>query len=115
MIVLAAGAKAAFAMNAVLYLPLLGAFFLWRRPITSQHLPPERLNRAIVSGLRYAIHAPAVRVVMVRAVSFGMMGAASAALTPLVARDLLGGNAGTYGLLLGATGAGAVGGCVAGE
>ncbi len=108
MVVLAAGAKAAFAMNAVLYLPLLGAFALWRRKTVLEKLPPERLNRAIVSGLRYAIHAPAVRVVMVRAITFGTMGAASAALTPLVARDLLGGNASTYGLLLGATGVGAV-------
>ena len=62
----------------------------------------------MVSGLRYAIHAPAVRTVMIRAVAFGLMGAATAALTPLVARDLLHGNAATYGSLLGATGVGAV-------
>ncbi len=108
MIVLALGAKAAFATNALLYLPLLGAFFLWRRRHTPPRLPPERLPRAIVSGLRYAIHAPAVRTVMLRAVAFGLMGAATAALTPLVARDVLHGNAATYGLLLGATGVGAV-------
>lgn len=107
-IVLAFGAKAAFATNAALYLPLLGAFFLWKRRHTPPRLPPERLSRAIVSGLRYAIHAPAVRTVMVRAAAFGLMAAATAALTPLVARDLLHGDAGTYGLLLGATGVGAV-------
>jgi MFS family permease len=107
-IVLAFGAKAAFATNALLYLPLLGAFFLWKRRSTPPRLPPERLPRAIVSGLRYAIHAPSVRIVMIRAVVFGLVGAATAALTPLVARDLLHGNAATYGLLLGATGIGAV-------
>ncbi len=107
-IVLAFGAKAAFATNALLYLPLLGAFFLWRRRHAVPRLPPERLSRAIVSGLRYAIHAPTVRTVMIRAAAFGLMAAASAALIPLVARDLLHGDAGTYGLLLGATGAGAV-------
>jgi MFS family permease len=107
-IVLAFGAKAAFATNALLYLPLLGAFSLWRRKHTPPRLPPERLYRAIVSGLRYAIHAPSVRTVMIRSAAFGFMGAATAALTPLVARDVLHGNAGTYGFLLGATGVGAV-------
>lgn len=107
-IVLAFGARAAFATNALMYLPLLGAFFLWRRPHAVPRLPPERLSRAIVSGLRYVIHAPTVRTVMIRTVAFGLMIAATTALTPLVARDLLHGDAGTYGLLLGATGVGAV-------
>lgn len=107
-IVLAFGARAAFATNALMYLPLLGAFFLWRRPHAAPRLPPERLSRAIVSGLRYVIHAPTVRTVMIRTVAFGLMIAATTALTPLVARDLLHGDAATYGLLLGATGVGAV-------
>ena len=107
-IVLAFGAKAAFATNALMYLPLLGAFFLWRRRHATPRLPPERLSRAIVSGLRYVIHAPAVRTVMIRTIAFGLMVSANAALTPLVARDLLRGDAGTYGLLLGATGVGSV-------
>ncbi len=111
-IVLAFGAKAAFATNALLYLPLLGAFFLWKRRHTPPRLPPERLHRAIVSGLRYALHAVSVRTVMVRSVAFGLMGAASSALTPLVTRDLLHGDAGTYGFLLGATGVGAVAGAL---
>jgi MFS family permease len=45
---------------------------------------------------------------MVRAFSFGLAGAAGSALVPLVARDLLKGNASTYGLLLGCGGVGAV-------
>jgi MFS family permease len=45
---------------------------------------------------------------MVRAFAAGLAGAATSALTPLVARDLLKGDAGTYGLLLGFTGVGAV-------
>jgi MFS family permease len=111
-IVLAAGAKAAFATNALCYLPMLAAFFFWRRPPVSARLPPERIDRAIVSGARYVIHSPPIRTVLVRALIFGVAGSASAALTPLVARDLLHGNAATYGLLLGATGVGAVGGAL---
>jgi MFS family permease len=49
-----------------------------------------------------------VRATLVRAFSFGLAGAAGSALVPLVARDLLRGNASTYGLLLGCSGVGAV-------
>jgi MFS family permease len=107
-IVLAAGAKGAFLTNALAYLPLLFAFVLWRRRHVVPRLPPERIDQAIVVGGRYALHSPPVRAAMVRAASYGFAGAAASALVPLVARDLLKGNASTYGLLLGCTGVGAV-------
>jgi MFS family permease len=107
-IVLAAGAKGAFLTNALAYLPLLAALALWRREHIAPRLPPERIDRAIVAGARYARHSAPVRAAMVRAFSFGLTGAAASALIPLVARDLLKGNASTYGLLLGCTGIGAV-------
>ena len=47
-IVLAVGAQAAFGLNAVLYLPLLVAFFFWRREQAPPRLPPEGIGRAIV-------------------------------------------------------------------
>lgn len=112
MIVLAAGTTVVFAINAVFYLPLLGAFFLWRRPHVPSRLPPESIHRAIVSGVRYVIHAPAIRIVLIRSSIFGAANASIAALTPLVARDLLHGDATTYGLLLGANGIGAVTGAL---
>jgi predicted MFS family arabinose efflux permease len=108
LIVVAAGATAAFAVNALFYLPLLTAFFFWRRKHSASRLPPERIDRAIISGVRYAIHSPPIRIVLIRAFTFGLAAASSSALTPLVARNLLHGNASTYGLLLGATGVGAV-------
>ena len=112
-IVVAVGAMATFALNALFYLPLLLAFWLWRRPQVSPRLPPEGMHRAIISGARYAIHSEAVRNVVLRAFVSGFAGAAVVALVPLVARDLLGGNASTYGLLLGANGVGAVAGAFA--
>lgn len=108
MIVLAAGAKAAFAVNALAYLPLAVAFYFWRRVQVPLRLPPERIDRAIISGARYAMHSRPVRVVMLRAFTFGVAGSSIVALTPLVARNLLGGDASTYGLLLGCSGVGAV-------
>jgi MFS family permease len=108
LIVVAAGATVAFAVNAVLYLPLLIAFFFWQRKHIAHRLPPERIDRAVISGVRYAFHSPPIRIVLIRAFVFGVAAASTSALTPLVARDLLKGNASTYGLLLGATGVGAV-------
>jgi MFS family permease len=107
-IVLALGAQAAFAINAVCYLPLFLAFFLWKRRHVPSRLPPEQIHRAIVSGARYAFHAGPIRTVLLRAFIFGLTGASSTALAPLVAKDLLGGDAATYGLMLGAGGVGAV-------
>lgn len=112
LIVMAAGAAAAFAINAFFYLPLLLAFFFWKRKHIAPRLPPERIDRAIISGARYAIHSPPIRTVVIRAVTLSMAGASMAALTPLLARDLLDGDASTYGLLLGAFGVGAVGGAL---
>ncbi|MET0250815.1 MAG: MFS transporter [Novosphingobium sp.] len=108
LIVLAAGAKAAFAINAVCYVPLLLAFFFWRRLHIAPRLPPERIGRAMVSGLRFVSHAAGIRSVLTRAFLFGLAGATSTALAPLIAKDLLHGDASTYGLLLGAGGVGAV-------
>jgi len=108
LIVLAAGAKTAFAVNALCYGPLLIAFFLWQRRHVSSRLPPERIDRAIVSGARYAFHSGPVRVVLVRAFLFGLAGASASALGPLIAKELLSGDASTYGILLGSSGVGAV-------
>ncbi len=112
LIVLAAGAQAAFAVNASCYLPLILAFFFWQLKHLPSRLPPERIDRAIVSGARYALHAPSVRTVLVRSFAFGLSGASTAALAPLIARTLLGGDASTFGLLLGASGVGAVAGAL---
>jgi len=112
LIVLAAGAQAAFAINAICYLPLLIAFYLWKRRHIPSRLPPERIDRAIATGVRYALHASSVRTVLVRAFLFGLAGASAAALAPLIAKDLLGGNASVYGILLGSSGVGAVAGAL---
>ena len=107
-IVAAAGAVAAFAANAVLYLPLLVVLFLWRRITAPSRLPRERLNRAMVSGVRYIANSPSIRIVLARTFVTGLLGGSVSALMPLVARDLLHGGAQAYGIMLGAFGMGAV-------
>jgi MFS family permease len=107
-VVATAGAVAAFAANAVLYLPLLVVLFLWRRTSEPSRLPRERLNRAIVSGVRYIANSPSIKIVLTRTFVTGVIGGSVSALMPLVARDLLHGGAQTYGIMLGAFGMGAV-------
>jgi MFS family permease len=107
-VVAAAGAVAAFAANAVLYLPLLVVLFRWRRVTAPSRLPRERLNRAMVSGVRYIANSPSIRIVLARTFVTGILGGSVSALMPLVARDLLHGGAQAYGIMLGAFGTGAV-------
>jgi MFS family permease len=107
-VVAAAGAVAAFAANALFYIPLMIALFLWRRVSEPARLPRERLNRAIVSGVRYIANSPSIRIVLTRTLVTGIAGGSVSALMPLVARDLLHGGAQTYGIMLGAFGMGAV-------
>ncbi len=112
MIVLAFGAQAAFGLNALLYFPLLIAFAVWRRTSAPPRLPPEGLGRAIVSGTRYVFHSPILKRSLIRVFLFGLVGATASALAPLIARDLLGGDAAIFGVLLGASGVGAVAGAL---
>lgn len=107
-IVAAAGAMASFVVNALFYIPLIIVLLLWKRHVAPPRLPPERLTRAIVSGVRYVIHSPNLRTVLTRTLLFGVIGSATPALMPLLARDLLHGGAQLYGIMLGAFGLGAV-------
>jgi MFS family permease len=107
-VVATAGAVAAFAANAILYVPLLIVLLLWRRNTEASRLPRERLNRAIVSGVRYIANSPPIKIVLTRTLITGICGGSVSALMPLVARDLLHGGAQTYGIMLGAFGMGAV-------
>jgi hypothetical protein len=63
---------------------------------------------AMGAGVRYSRLSPGIRTVLVRGVTFGVLGSTVWSLMPLIARDIIGGNAVTYGVLLGAFGIGAV-------
>ena len=107
-IVAVAGAAAAFASTALGYLPLIVVMLLWRREPLPSRLPPERIDRAVGVGIRYVFHAPPIRIVLTRTLAMGVAGGSVSALMPLVARDLLGGTAEIFGLMLGCFGVGAI-------
>ena len=111
-IVAAAGAAAAFAANAISYIGLIVVLARWRPEEPAQTLPRESLGAAMGAGLRYVAMSPNIAKVLVRGSAFGFSAGAVLALLPLVARDVVKGDALTYGIMLGAFGIGAVGGAL---
>jgi MFS family permease len=102
---------APFWLNAVSNLAIIGALLWWRSPqIASNRLPAEQFFRAIVTGFRHTRHNRHLRATLIRAVGFFLFASAYWALLPLVARSQIAGGPELYGVLLGAIGAGAVGG-----
>jgi MFS family permease len=108
------GIAAPFWFNAISNLGIIGALFWWRPPQTgARHLPVERFGSAIRAGFRHARNNPHLRATLIRGAGFFIFASAYWALLPLVARSQIAGGPGLYGLLLGAIGAGAVGGAFA--
>ena len=111
-IVAAAGAAAAFAVNTFSYFALIFVLFRWRPQYPRNPLPRETLGQAMGAGLRYVAMSPNIAKVLVRSFVFGFTAVIVQALLPLVARDLVHGGPLTYGAMLGAFGLGAVGGAL---
>ncbi|WP_326410831.1 MFS transporter [Sphingomonas sp.] len=111
-IVAAAGAAAAFLANAFSYIGLIAVLARWRPHPIEGRLPPEPIGTAMMAGVRYVAMSPGLRLVLMRALVFGVAASAVPALMPLVARDLVAGGPLTYGLLLGGFGLGAIGGAL---
>lgn len=111
-IVAAFGPAAAFAVNALSYLGLITVMARWKREEPASPLPRESLGAAMAAGLRYVAMSPNIGKVLARGAAFGATSGAVLALLPLVARDVVKGDALTYGVMLGAFGVGAVGGAL---
>lgn len=107
-IVAAAGAVAAFVVNAFSYIGLLVVLARWQPPRIERLLPRETLLIAMGAGVRYVAMSPNIRSVILRAFAFGFGGIVALALLPLIARDLIKGGPLVFGVLLGGFGAGAV-------
>jgi MFS family permease len=110
-VILAFGIAAPFWLDAVSNLGVIGVILWWRPPVKAvRTLPAERLASAIRTGVRYARNNRELRATLVRAAGFFLFASAYWALLPVVTRSQLHGSPTLYGVLLGAIGAGAVGG-----
>jgi MFS family permease len=110
----ATSAAALFFVNALSFVPVIGAVARWRggaRPASAA--APEHVVEAIRAGARYIAGSPALRVILLRAGLFMFFANSIWALLPLIARTRLHLGSGGYGLLLAGVGIGAVAGAVA--
>jgi MFS family permease len=110
----ASSAAALFFVNALSFVPVIGAVARWRGGSrTAGAAPPEHVVSAVRAGARYVAASPALRVILLRAGLFMFFASSIWALLPLVARRHLHLGSGGYGLLLGGVGVGAVAGAAA--
>ena len=102
------GSAWVFLLNAVLSLAAAVVISRWQRKHIPHPLGRERLVSAMRIGLQYVAQSPHLKGVLVRISIFFVTSTALVALLPLVARNLHGGGAGTFTLLLAAMGSGAI-------
>lgn len=106
------GAALTYGADVASYVIVIAALLWWPRPAKERDSLSERFPGAFRAGLRYARSSRELHVVLLRAAIFFAFASAVWALLPLVARNVLGGDAGFYGILLGTVGAGAILGAV---
>jgi quinol monooxygenase YgiN len=98
-----------FVCNAVSLIFIIVVLVRWKRVPPSTALPPERFWPAILTGLRFTRHSPALQATIYRSVGFYFFASVMWALLPLIALDLLEGDERTYGRLFAAISVGAIG------
>jgi MFS family permease len=103
-----AGAAVTYGVDVASYAFVIAALLWWKRPARADDRLSENFGGAFRAGLRYARASQDLHVVLLRAAIFFAFSSAIWALLPLVARNLLGGDAAFYGILLGAVGVGAI-------
>lgn len=104
------GGAAAFLCASLCFVPLIYVIYKWDYQHPIPRLPPERIDEAVITGLRYIKNSPSTRTVVIRGFVMGALGIGMLALMPLAARYRLDGTAFQYGIMLGAFGFGAVAG-----
>ncbi len=111
LIVAAWGGAVAFLLNALSYIPLLGAFLRWQPPPRQPRtVPREPFLAAVLAGLRYVALSPNLLRVLGRGALFGFAAVSVLSLLPLVAKEHSEAGSLLYGTLLGCFGIGALAG-----
>ena len=102
------GAAATYCADLISYVFVIGALIWWKRPVQPSDPLREHFFSAFRAGLRFTRAHSKLHIVLLRAAVHFAFGSSVWALLPLVAKQLLHGGAGLYGVLLGAVGAGAI-------
>ena len=107
-IVAQAGSGAVFLLNAASFIGVIFVYYRWQRVTLPSNLPAERFFSALKVGIRFCLNAPPLHSALIRSIGFFLFASALWALLPLIAKQLLRGGPGTFGILLGSIGIGAV-------
>lgn len=106
-LIVVAGPEIAFALNALSYLGVITVLILLARAMPVPDREETSMINAIALGVRFARFTPAFRRLLSLAAMFAITSAAVQSILPNRTEEL-GGGAGSYGLLLGAMGVGAL-------
>jgi MFS family permease len=107
-LIASAGTVWVFGLNAVLCVASGFIVLRWRREHKPNPLGREKLISAMRVGVQFVRQSQRMRAVLTRISIFFLHSTALLALLPLLARNLQGGGAGTFTLLLAAMGSGAI-------
>ncbi len=109
LILVVAGPGLAFTLNALSYLGVIVVLISLARVMPTPDREESSMINAIALGVRFARFTPAFRRLLMLAAMFAMTSGVVQAILPNRTEEL-GGNAGGFGILLGAMGLGALGG-----
>jgi MFS family permease len=103
------GVPAAFAVNALLNIPIIAVLIHWHRKAgLTKPKAVGGMFEELLAGFAHAHAAPAIRRAMIHCFVFTCFSSALWSLLPLVAKRIAGGGPSTYGVMLGALGGGAL-------
>jgi MFS family permease len=111
-VIASAGLAWCFALNALSYLAVLAGLTRIRRPAWQPPVYTTSPWEGMRQGLVYMTRTPEVRVLMTVVAVYSICGTPYLTLMPVVARDVLHGGAGAYGVLLACVGVGGLAGAL---
>ena len=103
------GEGVCFTVNGCTFLAIIGGFLAMRLPprVVEPH-PAQSTTSFIGEGIRYALHTPAIRLLLILISLLSLLSTPYTVLMPIFAGDILDSGPNGMGMLMGAAGAGAV-------
>jgi len=111
-VIAAVGEGMCFLINAVSYLAVIGSLLAMRLKPFERPKVQSRVWESLREGVAYAFNFKPIRSIILVIAMLSLFGMPFSVLMPVFARDVLGGDASTLGLIMGASGVGALSGAM---
>lgn len=111
-IIATVGEGMCFLINALSYFAVLASLLLMRLPHMERKVQDTQVLKSLAEGFQYAFGFQPIRDILILIATLSLFGMPFTVLMPAFARDVLGGDASTLGLLMGASGVGALAGAL---